>query len=82
VPPGKAARDKASALREAAPLLGLGMTLAVTALLGVGAGHWLDVRLGTHPLLLILGGSLGVAAALVYFVKTMTRSRDQADRNP
>jgi F0F1-type ATP synthase assembly protein I len=58
------------------------MTLAVTALLGVGVGHWLDVRLGTHPLLLILGGSLGAAAGFVYLVKITASSRDQTGRHP
>ena len=43
------------ALREAAPLLGLGMTLAVTVLAGLGAGYWLDGRLGTRPWLLLAG---------------------------
>jgi F0F1-type ATP synthase assembly protein I len=58
-------------LREAAPLLGLGTTLAVTVLAGLGGGHWLDGRLGTSPVFLLLGGTLGVGAALYYFFKTV-----------
>ena len=64
------ARGFASGLREAAPYLGLGTTLAVTVLAGVGGGHWLDGRLGTRPMLLVLGGMLGLAAGLYHFFKT------------
>jgi F0F1-type ATP synthase assembly protein I len=55
------------AVREAAPFLGLGTTLAVTVLAGLGGGYWLDRQLGTRPVLLLLGGALGVGAALYYF---------------
>ena len=46
--------------------------MAVTVLAGVGGGYWLDGRLGTRPLFLLLGGTLGLAAGLYYFVKTVT----------
>lgn len=59
------------------------MTLAVTVLAGLGAGYWLDARLGTRPWLLLLGASLGVVAALVYFIKTVTGSaKGQSDPKP
>lgn len=58
-------------MREAAPLLGLGTTLAVTVLAGLGGGHWLDGRLGTSPVFLLLGGTLGVGAALYHFFKAV-----------
>jgi F0F1-type ATP synthase assembly protein I len=82
-PKSGGARDWSRGLREAAPLLGLGMTLAATVLAGVGAGYWLDARLGTRPWLLLLGACLGVAAALVYFIQTVTGSaKGQSDRKP
>jgi len=62
------ARGRGRALREAGPYIGLGTTLAVTVLAGVGAGYWLDSRLGTSPWLLLVGGTLGMGAALVYFL--------------
>jgi F0F1-type ATP synthase assembly protein I len=68
-------------LREAAPLLGLGTTLAVTVLAGLGAGYWLDARLGTRPWLLLLGACVGVVAAMYHFIRSVTgSSKDQADR--
>jgi F0F1-type ATP synthase assembly protein I len=50
------------------------MAMAVTVLAGLGGGHWLDGRLGTGPVFLLLGGALGVAAALLHFFKTVAAS--------
>jgi F0F1-type ATP synthase assembly protein I len=67
------ARDWTRALREAAPLLGLGTTLAVTVLGALGLGYWLDEWLGTEPWLLLGGGCLGTGAALYHFIRIVTR---------
>ncbi|HVO11581.1 MAG TPA: AtpZ/AtpI family protein [Vicinamibacteria bacterium] len=69
-------------MREAAPLLGLGLTLAVTVLAGLGAGYWLDGRLGTRPWFLLLGACLGVGAAMVYFIRSVAGSPKGRDRKP
>jgi ATP synthase protein I len=69
---GGDARDWTRALREAAPFLGLGTTLAVTVLAGLGGGYWLDGRLGTRPVFLLLGGALGVGAALYHLLTAVT----------
>jgi F0F1-type ATP synthase assembly protein I len=53
-----------------APYLGLGMTLAVTVLAGLGGGYWLDGRLGTRPVFVLLGGVVGLGAALYDFFRT------------
>lgn len=58
-------------MREAGPLLGLGTTLAVTVLAGLGGGYWLDGRLDTRPVFLLLGGTLALAAGLCHFFKTI-----------
>jgi len=65
------ARGIRSSLRDAGPYLGLGTTLAVTVLAGLGGGYWLDGRLGTRPLFLLLGGTLALAAGLYHFFKTV-----------
>jgi ATP synthase protein I len=72
-PKGGGARDWTNALREAAPLLSLGTTLAVTVAAVLGLGYWLDTRLGTGPWFLLAGGCLGVAVALYQFIRTVTR---------
>lgn len=55
--------DWKQALRDTAPYLGIGSSLAATVLLGLGAGYWLDGKLGTRPLLFLLGGVFGILAA-------------------
>jgi F0F1-type ATP synthase assembly protein I len=65
--------DWVRVLREAAPYLGLGTSLAVTVLLGVGLGYWADRELGTQPWLFLLGAVSGLAMALYQFFKTVSR---------
>jgi F0F1-type ATP synthase assembly protein I len=65
----RGAGDRGRALREAAPYIGLGTTLAVTVAVGLGAGYWLDGQLETRPWFTLAGGSLGVFAALVYILR-------------
>jgi len=69
---GEGAQDWARALREAGPYLGLGTTLAVTVLAGLGGGYWLDGRLGTRPVFLLVGGTLGVGVALYSFFRAVS----------
>lgn len=66
-----AGRDWSRAVREAAPYLGLGTMLAASVGLGLGAGYWLDQRLGTAPVLFLVGGVLGMAAAGLQFYRTV-----------
>jgi len=63
--------DWTHALREAAPYLGIGTSLAVTVLAGIGAGYWIDGRLGTRPLFLLVGAAFGLLAGFVHFYKTV-----------
>ena len=54
-------------LRESAPYLGIGSSLAFTVLLCLGVGHWLDKRLGTEPRYFLVGAVVGVVAAFLHF---------------
>lgn len=60
------------ALREAGPYLGMGTSLAVTVLLGLWIGHWLDKKLGTEPILFLVGAGLGLVAAGLQFYGIVT----------
>jgi F0F1-type ATP synthase assembly protein I len=40
-------------------------------LAGLGGGYWLDRQLGTRPVLVLLGGAVGLGAALYYFFTTV-----------
>jgi F0F1-type ATP synthase assembly protein I len=70
-PKGGRAAGWSGALRDVAPYLSIGTTLAVTVLAGLGGGYWLDAQLGTAPWLLLLGGILGLGAALFHFFRTV-----------
>lgn len=59
------------ALRDAAPYLGMGTSLAVTVLLGLWIGHWLDKKFGTEPLFFLVGAGLGLVAAGLQFYRTV-----------
>jgi ATP synthase protein I len=50
--------------REAAlRFIGVGWFVALSILLGVWGGHWLDEKLGTTPILVIVGLILGLLVA-------------------
>jgi F0F1-type ATP synthase assembly protein I len=40
-------------------------------LAGLGGGYWLDARLGTRPVFLLLGGVFGLGTALYHYFKTV-----------
>lgn len=65
--------DWTRALREAAPYLGIGSSAAASVLLGLGAGYWLDGKLGTRPILFLLGGVFGILAAFWQVFKLIGR---------
>lgn len=60
---------------------GLGITWAASVLLFLGAGWWLDGKLGTVPLFTILGAGLGAGSGLWYIVKEV-RGAASGGREP
>ncbi len=70
--------------RVSGQYMGHGMTLALATLLFLLIGWWLDTKLGTGPVLLILGASVGAGAGfyrLYYYVVIQSRlkSKDAED---
>jgi F0F1-type ATP synthase assembly protein I len=61
-----------TALRDVAPYLGMGTGLAATVLVGLGGGYWLDGQFGTRPLFFLVGGVVGLGAAMYHFWKAVT----------
>ena len=47
-------------------------------LAGLGGGYWLDGRLGTRPVFLLLGGVFGLGTALYHFFKMAAGQKRQA----
>ena len=58
-------RDNRDALRDAASLSTVGITLVVCIALGAGGGMWLDKWLGTQPAFTVVGFLLGVVAGFI-----------------
>lgn len=59
-----------------------GLTAALTLYLAVSGGNWLDRRLGTSPLFLIVLSFLVVGANLCLLVKDMLAEMEKRDRPP
>jgi len=53
-------------IRASGQFMGFGLTWALSVLLFLGVGAWLDSRLGTQPILLILGAFVGAGAGFYY----------------
>ena len=66
----------AAALR----LAGIGFFIGSSILLGIFAGHWLDGKLNTEPILVIIGLFLGLAVAF-YGMYHMLLPVVNSDRN-
>ena len=56
------------------PYLGLGLQLAVTVIVMVFLGIWLDDKFGTKPWMTVISSLLGIATALYSFLKSVLKS--------
>lgn len=61
----------ANTLRDVGPYLGLGLQLAVTIVVMVFIGDWLDSKLGLHYIFTLVFGFLGIGAGLYNLIKTV-----------
>lgn len=59
---------------------GHGIELALSILLCLYAGKWLDGKLGTEPLFLIVGAFLGAAAGMYSMIRSLTDAQRRRDR--
>lgn len=69
--------------RASGQYMGLGLTLALSVLLFLSVGAWLDRKLGTSPFLLILGAFIGAGAgfySLYFHIVIEPRKRSDQDR--
>jgi hypothetical protein len=76
---GAVAQPDGSRRPEPGPLryAGLGLQLAVTLVLGVLAGQWLDRKAGTDGVFAIVGALVGFAATLYSLIRQLGRSNDR-----
>jgi len=74
--------DPGDILRATGQFMGLGLAWALSVLFFLAVGAWIDSKLGTSPLLLVLGAFVGAAAgfySLYYHIVIEPRQRE-ADR--
>lgn len=76
-------KEKQKGLRKAGSLivyLDLGARLAVSILVGIYAGNWLDGALSTQPVFLLLGAFLGTAAGIYSIYRAAFPDHNKADK--
>jgi len=74
--------DQREMIRASGQFMGHGMALALSVLLFLGGGAWVDSKLGTAPILTIVGAFVGAAAgfySLYYHIVIEPRTRDHKD---
>ncbi|MDP8229304.1 MAG: AtpZ/AtpI family protein [Candidatus Electryoneaceae bacterium] len=60
----------------------LGLTFAFVILGGFFGGYWLDGKIGTRPLLAIIGAFIGATGGFVYLIQTLKQmQKDEEDRS-
>lgn len=69
--PGPGGTDWRTGFRQAAPLLGLGMQMALTMALFAGGGFWLDRTLRTSPLFTLAGAVFAIVALALHLVRVV-----------
>ena len=69
-------------LKSVGPYLGIGLELAITILIFLLLGRYLDNRWDTTPWLMIAGAALGFAAGFYGMFKTLAGLSKPRDRNP
>ncbi|MEJ2202540.1 MAG: AtpZ/AtpI family protein [Gemmatimonadota bacterium] len=70
-------------IRASGQYMGYGLTWALSVLLFLGMGAWLDAKLGTSPVLLVIGAFLGAGAgfySLYYHIVIEPRRRQDGGR--
>ena len=75
--------DPRALMRASGQHLGYGLTFALSTLLFLGVGAWLDSKLGTAPFLLVVGAFVGAGAgfySLYYHIVIEPRKREVGPR--
>jgi F0F1-type ATP synthase assembly protein I len=57
----------------------IGLSLLVTTLVGVGIGYWVDTRLGTIPIFVLVGFFVGAGAGALAIYRLVTRFLESTD---
>jgi ATP synthase protein I len=66
--------------RDVSPYLGLGLQLAVSILVFLFLGRWVDGKLGTTPVFMIIGAFVGAAGGMISFIRVAMRLNEENKR--
>lgn len=80
---GKKDEGPRSVMRASGQFMGLGLTWALSVLLFLGIGAWVDSKLGTAPILLIVGAFVGAGAGFysLYYHIVIEPRQHEVDRS-
>lgn len=62
-------KETGQTVRELAYFASLGMSVALSIVIGLAAGYWLDKAFDTKPVLLLIGLALGIAAGFSNIIR-------------
>ena len=74
-------QDRKACFRELAKYSALGLEMALSVVIGMGIGYYLDRWLGTEPWLLIVWIGLGFAAGVRSLYRAAVRSGKDVERD-
>jgi F0F1-type ATP synthase assembly protein I len=66
--------------RSAAKYAGIGLQFAISIIVFLFAGQWLDRKFGTSPIFLILGVFVGAGAAFYSMYRKLMADQDAEDK--
>jgi len=66
-------------LRGAYQFAHLGLTFAISVLAGFFAGYWLDGKLHTSPLFVLIGAFTGAAGGFTYLIRAVIQGQKDND---
>jgi ATP synthase protein I len=79
-PDDKDLKNTSGIMKEVGPYMGMGFQLAVTVVLLVFIGVWLDNKTGKDPLFTVIFAFLGVGIGLYNFIKTVIDLSKKSDK--
>lgn len=69
-----------STSRDISPYLGLGVQLAASILVFLFLGRWVDGKLGTEPVFMIIGAFIGAAGGMISFIRAVLKQDEKMKR--
>ena len=82
VDPDEVDRQRREMMRASGQFMGHGMTLALAVLLFMGVGAWLDTKVGTAPILMVIGAFVGGGAGFYRLYNHIVIEPRERDDNP